>query len=73
MDRSNSMNRFLNVIKGCADQKNKPDTMIFGKVTEINPLKIDIGNNSRNIPNHSNSNHNIEYLQYNIYYKSHIK
>lgn len=45
MDRSNSMNRFLNVIKGCADQKNKPDTMIFGKVTEINPLKIDIGNN----------------------------
>ena len=40
-----AMNRFVNVIKKISDQSNKPDTMTFGIVKSVSPLKIDIGNN----------------------------
>ena len=45
MSNDNSMNRFVNVIKKISDQSNKPDTLTFGIVKSVDPLKIDIGNN----------------------------
>lgn len=41
----NSMNKLVNVIRKISDQSNKPDTMTFGVVKSVDPLKIDIGNN----------------------------
>lgn len=41
----NSMNKLVNVIRKISDQSNKPDTMTFGIVKSVDPLKIDIGNN----------------------------
>ena len=40
-----TMNRFVNVMKNIANKTNQPDTMIFGEVKELDPIKIDIGNN----------------------------
>lgn len=40
-----AMNRFVNVIKRISSQSNKPDTMTFGKVVSVSPIKIDIGSN----------------------------
>lgn len=44
-NNDNSMNRLVNVIKKISDQSNKPDTLTFGIVKSVDPLKIDIGNN----------------------------
>lgn len=40
-----TMNKFVNVIRKISDQSNRPDTMIVGEVTSIDPLQIDIGHN----------------------------
>lgn len=40
-----AMNKLVNVIRKINDTSNKPDTMVFGTVKSVNPLKIDIGNN----------------------------
>ena len=45
MDKSNSANRLLNVMRKLSDQSNKPSDLVFGEVTSIDPLKIDIGKN----------------------------
>lgn len=45
MSSDASMNRLVNVIKKISDQSNKPDTLTFGIVKSVDPLKIDIGNN----------------------------
>lgn len=37
--------RLINAILKLTNKSNQPDTMIFGKVTSIDPLKIDIGHN----------------------------
>lgn len=37
--------RLIKLIHDIADKKNVPDTMTFGEVTSIDPLKVDIGNN----------------------------
>lgn len=39
-----AINNFINLIKKISNP-NKPNDLIIGKVTSINPLKIDIGNN----------------------------
>ena len=45
MNNDIAMNKFVNIIKKISDQSNKPDTMTFGVVKSVDPLKIDIGNN----------------------------
>lgn len=40
-----AMNKLVNLIKKMNDTSNSPDTMVFGTVKSISPLKIDIGNN----------------------------
>ena len=37
--------RLINAILKLTNKSNQPDSMIFGKVTSIDPLKIDIGHN----------------------------
>lgn len=37
--------RLVSMIMKLTSRKNQPDTMTFGIVTSINPLKVDIGNN----------------------------
>lgn len=40
-----AMNRLVNAIRRISNSTNKPNNLIFGVVTSIEPLEIDIGNN----------------------------
>ena len=45
MNNDIAMNKLVNTIRKISNQSNKPDTMTFGIVKSVDPLKIDIGNN----------------------------